>query len=81
MGRLYEQAVKAALRGYKLTLSPYIGQSCRFLPTCSEYMAESLIVHGPLKGGWLGLKRIGRCRPGGGHGLDPVPPKAPFKTR
>src|SRR3569623_857153 len=70
---LYENSVRAALRAYKLTLSPWIGQGCRFRPTCSEYTAEALISHGPLAGSWLGLKRICRCRPGGGFGFDPVP--------
>lgn len=73
MMSLYERSVRAGLKAYKLTLSPYIGQACRFRPTCSEYMAEALIVHGPLKGGMLGVRRICRCRPGGGHGFDPVP--------
>ncbi|MFT3995920.1 MAG: membrane protein insertion efficiency factor YidD [Asticcacaulis sp.] len=75
MSRIYAKAVKAGLRAYKLSLSPLIGQACRFVPTCSEYTAEALIVHGPVKGSWLGFKRICRCRPGGGHGYDPVPPR------
>lgn len=75
MSGLYARSVRTALRAYKLTLSPYIGQACRFRPTCSEYMADALITHGPLAGTWLGLKRICRCRPGGGSGADPVPPK------
>lgn len=75
MSGLYERSVRTALRAYKLTLSPYIGQACRFRPTCSEYTAEALIVHGPVAGAWLGVKRICRCRPGGGSGVDPVPPK------
>lgn len=77
MHSLYHLAVKAAHRGYKLTLSPYIGQQCRLLPTCSDYMRDALIEHGPLTGAILGLKRIGRCRPGGPTGYDPVPPKQP----
>lgn len=72
---LYERSVRTALRGYKLTLSPLIGRQCRFLPTCSEYMAEALIVHGPAAGAWLGVKRLCRCHPLGGSGYDPVPPK------
>ncbi len=76
MTALYERSVRGLLRAYKLTLSPWIGQACRFRPTCSEYMAEALICHGPVTGAWLGAKRICRCRPGGGSGYDPVPPKA-----
>lgn len=73
MTGLYEKSVRSALRAYKLTLSPWIGQGCRFRPTCSEYTAEALINHGPFAGSWLGLKRVCRCRPGGGFGFDPVP--------
>lgn len=47
---LYERGVRLAHRGYKLTLSPLIGQSCRFRPTCSDYGRDALIQHGPLKG-------------------------------
>ncbi|WP_140985665.1 membrane protein insertion efficiency factor YidD [Asticcacaulis tiandongensis] len=75
MASVYEKTVRGALRTYKLTLSMFIGQQCRFLPTCSEYTAEAMITHGPLKGSWMGVKRICRCRPGGGSGYDPVPPK------
>lgn len=75
MSSVYEKTVRGALRTYKLTLSMFIGQQCRFLPTCSEYTAEAMITHGPLKGSWMGVKRICRCRPGGGAGYDPVPPK------
>ena len=72
---LYERSVRSALRGYKLTLSPLVGRQCRFLPTCSEYMAEALILHGPAQGAWLGVRRLCRCHPLGGSGFDPVPPK------
>lgn len=62
---------------YRYTLSPIIGPRCRYLPTCSEYALEALHKHGVLKGGWLALRRIGRCHPwkwlGGGSGYDPVP--------
>ncbi|MDC7677586.1 membrane protein insertion efficiency factor YidD [Asticcacaulis machinosus] len=75
MADIYVKAVRAGHRAYKLGLSPMIGQACRFLPTCSDYTAEALITHGPLKGGWMGFKRICRCRPGGGSGYDPVPLK------
>ena len=72
---LYERGVRLAHRSYKVTLSPLIGQQCRFAPTCSDYAAEALITHGPVRGGWLAMKRFCRCHPFGGSGYDPVPPK------
>ncbi|MDB5118875.1 MAG: rane protein insertion efficiency factor YidD [Sphingobacteriales bacterium] len=61
------------IRIYQILLSPLLGASCRFTPTCSQYGIEAIQKHGPFKGGWLTLKRIGRCNPWGGHGHDPVP--------
>jgi putative membrane protein insertion efficiency factor len=58
---------------YQWFISPIIGGSCRFNPTCSHYGIEAIKKHGPFKGGWLTLKRIGRCHPWGKHGYDPVP--------
>lgn len=58
---------------YQAFLSPLFGAKCRFTPSCSAYGAEAIKKYGPFKGGWMALKRIGRCRPGGGHGWDPVP--------
>ncbi len=58
---------------YQGVLSPYLPNSCRYTPTCSQYMIEAIAKHGPLKGGWLGLKRFARCHPWGGSGADPVP--------
>ncbi|MES2798945.1 MAG: membrane protein insertion efficiency factor YidD [Bacteroidota bacterium] len=60
---------------YQWIISPLTPQSCRYTPTCSNYMLEALQVHGPIKGTWLGLKRIASCHPWGGHGHDPVPPR------
>jgi putative membrane protein insertion efficiency factor len=71
---LYETCVRGALRTYKLTLSPLIGRQCRFLPTCSEYAADALIGHGPVRGGYLAARRLCRCHPWGGAGYDPPPP-------
>jgi putative membrane protein insertion efficiency factor len=77
MSGLYPRIVQFGLRAYKLTLSPLIGRQCRFIPSCSEYMAEALVVHGPWRGSVLGLRRICRCRPFVSWGYDPVPPLRP----
>ena len=61
------------IRAYQLLLSPMLGASCRFTPTCSQYAIEAIRKYGALKGGWLAVKRIARCHPWGGHGHDPVP--------
>ncbi|WP_420153562.1 membrane protein insertion efficiency factor YidD [Siphonobacter sp.] len=61
------------IRIYQGALSPYLGNSCRYTPTCSQYAIQAIEKHGPWKGGWLALRRISRCHPWGGHGHDPVP--------
>ncbi len=58
---------------YQNLLSPLLGAQCRYTPTCSQYGVEAIKKYGAFKGGWLTLKRIGRCNPWGGHGHDPVP--------
>ena len=64
---------------YKLIVSPYLGNNCRYLPTCSEYFIDSLNEYGVLKGILKGTKRILKCHPikllGGGEGFDPVKKK------
>jgi uncharacterized protein len=62
-----------AIRGYQLTLSPYLGSQCRFTPSCSNYALEALRHHGALRGLWLGTTRICRCHPWCAGGYDPVP--------
>lgn len=63
------------VRIYQYGISPLFPAACRHSPSCSSYMIDAIQEWGPLKGIWLGLKRIGRCRPGGTHGYDPVPKK------
>ncbi len=58
---------------YQYVLSPLIGPKCRFTPTCSHYAIDAFKKYGLFKGGWLAVKRIANCRPGGGSGYDPVP--------
>ena len=61
------------IRIYQRAISPSLGNLCRYAPTCSHYTYESIERHGVLKGGWLGARRLLRCRPWGGSGYDPVP--------
>ena len=61
------------IRIYQVTLSPFIGNSCRYTPTCSNYGIEAIEKYGFFKGGWLTFKRILSCNPWGGSGYDPVP--------
>ncbi len=72
---IFSHIIIGLVRFYQLAISPWLGKSCRYSPTCSQYMIEAVQEWGPLKGGWMGLKRIGRCHPWGGHGHDPVPKK------
>ena len=61
------------VRIYQYLISPAIGPKCRFTPTCSQYTVEALKKYGLFKGGWLAIRRISRCHPGGGSGYDPLP--------
>jgi uncharacterized protein len=67
--------VALPVRAYRLLLSPWIGHSCRYHPTCSAYALEALERHGAFRGSWLAALRILRCHPWGGSGIDEVPPK------
>ncbi len=61
------------IRIYQIVLSPLLPKWCRYTPSCSVYTVEAIKKYGAIKGGWIGLKRITRCHPWGGHGHDPVP--------
>jgi putative membrane protein insertion efficiency factor len=61
------------IRAYRYMLSPMLGRSCRFFPSCSEYAIEALQRHGAVRGTWLATKRITRCHPWHPGGYDPVP--------
>jgi len=61
------------VRLYQLTISPWLPRSCRYEPSCSNYMLKAVRKHGAFKGTWLGVRRLLRCAPWGGHGFDPVP--------
>ena len=71
------------IKGYKFIISPILGNSCRYLPTCSEYSIEALKTFGFFKGLFMGIKRILSCHPikflGGGEGFDPVNKKSKIK--
>ena len=67
----------AAVRAYRLLLSPWLGNACRFEPTCSVYAIDALQRHGALAGSALTLGRIGRCHPWCAGGFDPVPAQPP----
>ncbi|MEN7342561.1 MAG: membrane protein insertion efficiency factor YidD [Pseudomonadota bacterium] len=63
----------ALLRAYQYLISPWLGNNCRFTPTCSQYSIEAIQRFGVLRGSWLTMRRLGRCHPWGGQGYDPVP--------
>jgi hypothetical protein len=65
--------VTILIRAYQLAISPLLGPKCRFHPSCSSYALEAVERFGVLRGGWLALRRIGRCHPWHPGGFDPVP--------
>jgi putative membrane protein insertion efficiency factor len=68
-------AALALVSAYRALLSPFAGGACRFEPSCSCYAAEAIETHGAVRGAWLAFARVVRCRPFGGFGWDPVPPR------
>jgi hypothetical protein len=73
--RAVSAALVFAIRAYQVTLSPLLGECCRYVPTCSAYAIEAVRVHGPVKGSLLAAWRVLRCHPFARGGRDPVPPK------
>ena len=65
--------LRIALRGYRYFISPLLGATCRFHPSCSQYAEQALGAHGLLRGGWLSTRRLCRCGPWHPGGYDPVP--------
>ena len=59
---------------YKVLLSPFLGNNCRFYPSCSSYAQQAIAEHGVLKGSWLAIRRLSKCHPWHEGGIDPVPP-------
>lgn len=73
MKALLTACLVGLVRSYQLFISPLLGPRCRFYPTCSHYAIEAVRTHGPIKGSWLTIKRVGRCHPWHPGGHDPVP--------
>lgn len=80
MDELLAHLFVGLIKIYKLTLSPWLGQQCRFYPTCSSYATAALLQHGGAHGLWLTLKRLARCHPFAEGGVDEVPPKGCTST-
>jgi putative membrane protein insertion efficiency factor len=68
-----KSAALALIRFYRICLSPLLPSFCRFYPTCSVYAYEAIERYGAWRGTGMALRRVLRCRPGGGFGCDPVP--------
>jgi|AntRauTorckE6833_2_1112554.scaffolds.fasta_scaffold47884_2 putative membrane protein insertion efficiency factor len=80
LGWLLKSLLIGLVRFYQYVISPMKPPSCRFYPTCSSYAVEALQEHGPIKGLWLALKRVGKCHPFHPGGIDLVPEKNPRKS-
>ena len=75
LGTLLAWPLLALVWLYRILVSPWLGNNCRYEPTCSKFALEALREHGAFRGTWLAARRIGRCHPWGGSGYDPVPDK------
>ncbi len=70
---LAQHLLVGLIRGYQLLLSPFIGNQCRFTPTCSHYARAAVEKYGAIKGSWMAARRVSRCHPWHSGGHDPVP--------
>jgi putative membrane protein insertion efficiency factor len=80
-GGKMRRIVITLIKLYQVILSPFVGQHCRFYPSCSAYALEALEKHGLLRGLWLSIKRLSRCHPWHEGGVDPVPEPEPGKKQ
>ena len=78
--RLLAKSLLLLIAFYRYAVSPLLPSRCRYYPTCSAYADEAIRRYGALRGAWLAIKRLGRCHPWGGHGVDPVPDKSTHFT-
>ena len=81
VGQLPRRLLIGLVTLYRLLISPMLAPSCRYWPSCSEYAVDALRMHGAMRGGWLTARRLCRCHPWSGGGIDPVPSAAPFFRR
>ena len=75
LGRVLAWPLLGLVWLYRLLVSPWLGNNCRYDPSCSQYALDALRAHGAFRGSLLAVQRIGRCHPWGGSGYDPVPPR------
>ena len=80
LGTLLAMPLIALVRAYQLVISPLLGPSCKFYPSCSAYAVTALRRHGPVRGTWLAARRLGRCHPWSHGGVDHVPERRPTRT-
>lgn len=73
LGAISRRLAIGLVRSYQLAVAPTLGPACRYAPSCSAYAIEAIERYGVLRGSWMAIRRVMRCNPLGGHGLDPVP--------
>jgi putative membrane protein insertion efficiency factor len=81
MTRILSLPLLAVLWVYRKLISPVLPPACRYYPSCSQYAAEAVRIHGPLLGSWLAVRRLSRCHPWARGGPDPVPARARMGKR